>query len=74
MQIPFLFQLPLWRAGPIPIHFFSSFFFSPFVLPSYVEGFMPFLEVWSLMPMFSRCSVLIVLHIYFFDVFVEESE
>ena len=46
-----------------------------FVLPSYVEGFLPFLEVYVLLPAFSRCSVLIVLLVdVFFDVFLGEHE
>lgn len=49
---------------------FFLFFFSPFVLPSYVEGFMPFLEVWSLLPAFSRCFVWIIVNVDFFNVFV----
>ena len=37
------FKVPLRSASPILIPF--SLFVSPFVLPSYVEGFLPFLEV-----------------------------
>ena len=42
-----LSQLPLRSAGPDLIPFSLSFFlvFSPFVLPSYAEGFLPFLEL-----------------------------
>ena len=53
----------------------SIFFFLilPFVQLSYVKVFLPSLEVWSLLPVF-RCSVLIVLYVDFFDVFVRQDE
>ena len=45
-----LSQLPLRSAGPVLIPFFSlsfclSFPFFPFILPSYIQGFLPLLEV-----------------------------
>ena len=59
-----LSKLPLRNAGLILIPFFPLFSFSfPFVLPNYVEGFLPLLEVWGLLPVFSRCSVWIFLHV-----------
>ena len=92
VRIPFLFHssisevlVPTW----FPFFSFSLSFFSPFVLLSYMEGFSPFLEVWGLLPAFSRCFVQIVLHVeagFFwfvfwgvfwfdcFDVFVGEGE
>ena len=56
----------------------SLFFY--FVLPSYVEGSLPFLEVWGLLPAFSRCSVWVILHgdfclfVCLFYMFVGEGE
>ena len=38
----------------------SSLSFSPFVLPSYVEGLLPFREVLGLLPAFSRCPMWII--------------
>ena len=52
-----LSQLPLRSVGLVLIPFFPVFFFFHFMLPSYVEGFLPFSEVWVLLPTFSRCSV-----------------
>ena len=51
----------LWKDAS-PSLFLSLF---PFVLPIYVEGFLPFLEVWGLLPVFSRCSMSVVLHVVF---------
>ena len=78
--------LPLYRllssftalsqeSGSILI-FFSlfSFFFPPFILPSYVEVFLPFLEDSGILLVFNRYAVQSILHVNFFDVFVEEVE
>ena len=78
-------QLPLRSAGPVLIPFFFFFkvslsltFFLAFVLPSYLESFLPFLEVSSLLPAFIGSSVRIILHAVFlffiFDVVVGEGE
>ena len=72
-----LSHFPLRSAGPVLIPFFFSSLslFFPFVLPSYVEGFLHFLEIWGLLPTFNGCSVQIILHVHiFFDVFVGEDE
>ena len=40
-----------------------------------MEGFLPFLEVYGLLLVFSICSVQVILHIvFYFDVFVGEGE
>ena len=39
-----------------------------------MEGFLPFLEVYGLLPVFSKCSVRIFLHVGFFYVFVGGGE
>lgn len=70
-----LSPLPLRSAGHIliPFYFFSLCFspsFFPFVLSNYVKGFLPFLEICDLLPVFSRYSVWIVLLVDFFYVFV----
>ena len=69
-----LSQLPLRSAGAILIPFFSPLLltFFPFILHSYIEGFLPFLEVQGLLPAFSRGSVEIVLQflqVFFFVLF-----
>ena len=46
-----------------PDSFFSPLPFFPFVLPSYAEGLLPFLEAWGLLSVVSRCSVRILLHV-----------
>ena len=56
--------------------FFLFLFFLLFYL-SYVEGFLPYLEVWSLLSAFNVCSVNIILDVngfFFFDVLVREGE
>ena len=55
--------------------FFSSSFFL-LVQSSYVEGFLPFLKVWSLLTAVSKCSVSIIPHVdfFFFDTFVGEGK
>lgn len=57
--VPFLFSSSL--SGAI-----LSLSFFPFVVPTYVEGFLPLIEVSVFLPMFSRCSVKMVLYV---DVF-----
>ena len=60
-----------------PYSFFSfsrllshSFFFCSIQL---CGGFLLFLEIWGLLPAFSRCSVRIIVHVdFFFNVFVGE--
>ena len=58
-----LSQLPLRTAGVVLIQFFSSLCLSffLFVLPSYLEGFLPFLEVKCLLPVLNSYSVRIIL-------------
>ena len=60
-----LSQLPPRSAGLIliPFSFFSLFF--SFCFAQLHGGFLPFLNVWGLLPAFSRCSVRIVLHVGF---------
>ena len=59
----FFFQSSL-SGVLVPSWFFSlSVSFFPFVLPSYVKGFLPFLEVYCLLPAFNRCSVWIGIHV-----------
>ena len=69
---------PSWLISPsvrwLP-RVWVSFLFSLFVLPSYLEGFLPFLEVYGLLPALSRCSVCIILHVGgLFVLFVGEGE
>ena len=60
--VPFLFHSSLLGVL-VPSWVLSLSLFSPFVLPSYVEGFLPFLEISGLLPAFSRCSVQTVIHL-----------
>ena len=67
------FTAPSQEAWSCPDSFLSCFFFLfslslslfSFVLPSYVEVFLPFLEVCGLLRASRRYSVLIVLHVDF---------
>ena len=58
--VPFFFLSSL--SGVIVLSWFLSLSFFPFVLPSYMEGSLPFLEVYSLLLAFSRWTVWNVLH------------
>ena len=62
----FLCHSPL-PGGQVPFWFLSLSFFSFFICPTQLCGdFLAFLEVWGLLPAFSKCSVRIVPHV---DVF-----
>lgn len=66
--IPFLFHSLLpWEVTQFWFFFlFSlSYSFCPTILPSYMEVFLPFLEVWNILPAFGRCFVRIILHVIF---------
>lgn len=52
----------------------SSFFFFPFILPSYLEIFLVFSGVWGLLLVFSRFSVRIIPHIDAFLMYLWEEE
>ena len=54
-------QLLLKSNGPVQIPFFPSSVFLLFC--SYVEAFLPFMEVQGFLPVFSRCAVWIILHV-----------
>ena len=45
------------------------FFFFSFVLPQYVEIFLAMLNVWDVLPVFSRYSVRIVPHVLAFSIY-----
>ena len=53
-------------ADLLLISFSLFYFLFPFVLPSYVEIFLPLLEILSLLPAFNKCSVIIIPHVDFF--------
>ena len=75
MKIPFIFHNSL-SGGLVPPWFLFSllplYLFFSFVIPSYVEDFLPFLKVWFLLPVLSICSVWIDPHGFFFYLFVGE--
>ena len=67
-QIPFLFHSSL--SGVLVL---SRFLFSLSFSVCFTQlcgGFLSFLEIWGLLPAFSRCSVQIVLHVDFFSLCV----
>lgn len=89
-EVPFLSQLISPPVRGLPgvwelLLFFSSltrvqvpscflFFFFPFILPSYLEIFLVFSDVWGLLLVFSRFSVRIIPHIDAFLMYLWEEE
>lgn len=72
------FTTPSLECWSHPDSFFPSSFvlYFSFILHSYVEAFLPFLEFNGLLQAFSSSSVWIILHVgfFFFNMFVGEDE